>query len=100
MSTSKRSSAISSGVAGSSIEVKRSAAQELDRVEPRAQRQRIVTRIGALAADPRPPGAKKLAGSSVGFRIRQGDYRIVYEIHDRERRVVIVKIGHRREVYK
>ncbi len=87
-------------MAGYSIEVKRSAARELDAVEPRAQRQRIVDRIQALAADPRPAGAQKLAGSAVGFRIRQGDYRIVYEIHDRDYRIVVVKIGHRREIYR
>jgi mRNA interferase RelE/StbE len=87
-------------VAGYSIELKRSAAQELDEVEPKAQRQRIVARIGALKADPRPLGAQKLAGSAVGYRIRQGDYRVVCEIYDRERRVVVVKIGHRREVYR
>ena len=87
-------------MAGYSIELKRSAARELDLVEPRAQRQRIVARIRALAADPRPAGTQKLAGSAVGFRIRQADYRVVYEIHDRDRRVVVVKIGHRREVYR
>lgn len=87
-------------MAGYSIEVKRSAVRELDVVEPRAQRQRIVARLRALAADPRPAGAQKLAGSALGVRIRQGDYRIVGEIHDRDRRIVVVKIGHRREVYR
>ena len=83
-----------------SLEIRRSAAQELDAVEPRAQRLRIVARIRALASDPHPPGAQKLAGSRSAFRIRQGDYRVVYEILETERRIVIVKIGHRREVYR
>ena len=85
---------------GYSLEIRRSAARELDAVEPRAQRRRIVARIGALAANPRPAGSQKLAGSELAFRIRQGDFRIVYEIDDRERRIVVVKIGHRREVYR
>ena len=83
-----------------SLEIRRSAAQELDAVEPRAQRVRIVARIRALATEPHPPGAQKLAGSRRAFRIRQGDYRVVYEILEAERRIVIVKIGHRREVYR
>ena len=87
-------------MAGYSLEIKRSAVAELEAVEPRAQRQRIVTRVRALAAEPRPAGAQKLAGTAVRYRIRQGEFRILYEIDDRERRVVVVKIGHRREVYR
>ena len=87
-------------MAAYSIEIRRSAARELERVEPRAQRVRIVARIRALAEDPRASGAQKLVGSSTAYRVRQGEYRIVYEILDAERRVLIVKIGHRREVYR
>lgn len=87
-------------MAGYSVEIKRSAARELERVEPRAQRLRVVARIRALAGEPRPPGAQKLAGAAAVYRIRQGDLRILYEIDEAERAVVVVKIGHRREVYR
>jgi mRNA interferase RelE/StbE len=87
-------------VAAYSLEIKRSAARELEAVEPRAQRRRLVARIQSLATEPRPAGSQKLAGAAALHRVRQGDYRIVYEIDDSTRRVVIVKIGHRREVYR
>ena len=58
------------------------------------------TRVRALADEPRPEGAQKLAGTVARYRIRQGEFRILYEIDDRGRRVVVVKIGHRREVYR
>ena len=87
-------------MAAYSVEIRRSAARELERVEPRAQRQRLVARIRALVEEPTPPGSQKLAGSRSAWRIRQGDYRVVYEIVEAERRIVIVKIGHRREVYR
>ena len=82
------------------LEIKRSAVAELEALEPRAQRQRVVARIRALAAEPRPAGAQKLAGSAAHYRLRQGDFRVLYEVDDRQRRVVVVKIGHRREVYR
>ncbi len=87
-------------MAAYSLEIKRSAAGELEAVEPLAQRRRIVARIRALAAEPRPAGAQKLASRAPLFRIRQGDYRILYQIDDATRRICVVKIGHRREVYK
>ena len=76
----------------------RSAAKELERV-PTRDRQRIVTRIGALAENPRPFGAEKLSGDDK-YRIRQGDYRILYEIVDAELIVTVVRVGDRREVYR
>jgi mRNA interferase RelE/StbE len=76
----------------------RSAAKELEGV-PRKDRQRIVRRIEALAAEPRPAGAEKLSGDDK-YRIRQGDYRILYEIQDAQLVVVVVRIGNRREVYR
>jgi len=87
-------------VAGYSLEIRRSAVRELDKVEPRTLRRRLVARIQALAAEPRPAGVQKLAGSDAAYRIRQGEYRVVYEILETERRIVVVKIGHRREVYR
>lgn len=59
---------------------------------------RIVEKIDQLAENPRPPDCKKLTGSNL-FRVRVGAYRIVYEIKDNDVVVVIVKVGHRRDVY-
>jgi mRNA interferase RelE/StbE len=61
---------------------------------------RLRPRIDALADNPRPSGAKKLKGRSEMWRIRAGDYRIVYEIRDRILVVLVVRIAHRREVYR
>lgn len=85
-------------MASYSLEIKRSAARELEQV-PLKNRRRIVARIQALAHDPRPPGAEKLSGQE-RYRIRQGDYRILYEIENQILRVMVVKIGHRRDVYR
>jgi len=60
---------------------------------------RILKPIEALADDPRPMGSEKLSGQE-RFRVRQGVYRIVYEIQDEELVIVVVKVGHRREVYR
>jgi mRNA interferase RelE/StbE len=80
--------------------IKRSAARELEQIEPRPERRRIVERIRALAAEPRPSGVQKLAGRSSLLRVREGDYRIHYKVHDSDRRTVVIEIGHRREVYR
>ena len=53
-----------------------------------------------LTHDPRPDGVKKLTGLQSIYRIRVGDYRIVYEVVDREVRVIVIAIGHRREIYR
>ncbi len=62
-------------------------------------RSRVIEAIQALAADPRPSGSTKLVGHDA-WRIRVGDYRIVYEIHDQVLVVLIVAVGHRRDVYR
>lgn len=80
------------------IEVKTSAAKELARI-PRGDLRRIVVRIRALGDDPRPPGSKKLSAEE-RYRIRQGRYRILYEIEDDILVVYVVKIAHRREAYR
>lgn len=82
-----------------SILLKRSAQKEIEAVGSKRDRRRIVKRIQGLAADPRPPGCEKLSGSSF-LRVRQGRYRIVYEVRDTELIVLVVKVGHRREVYR
>ena len=85
-------------MASYSILLARSAAKELERV-PTKDRQRIVNKIGALGENPRPVGAEKLSGDDK-YRIRQGDYRILYEIVDQQFIVTVVRIGNRREVYR
>jgi len=80
------------------ITIKKSAAKELEDI-PKKDLRKIVKRIQSLAHNPRPAGCQKLSGQS-RFRIRQGDYRIVYSIEDKDRVVDIVKIGHRREIYR
>lgn len=78
----------------------RSAAKELEAIGHKADRARVVAAIQALAADPRGPGSERLAGRNDRLRIRIGDFRVVYAVDDRKRKVDIVKIGHRREVYR
>ncbi len=85
-------------MASYSILLTKSAAKELESV-PTKDRQRIVTKIGALADNPRPMGAEKLSGDEK-YRIRQGDYRILYQIVDKDLIVTVVRIGNRREVYR
>lgn len=75
--------------------IKPSAAKELEGLPPK-DRKRVVERIQGLGKDPRPAGSEKLSGEEK-YRLRQGDYRVLYSIDDRERTVVIVKIGHRRD---
>lgn len=62
--------------------------------------QRLPEAIDALAIDPRPPDRRKLIGSALLYRIRVADYRIAYEIHDDRLLVLVIKLGHRREVYR
>ena len=76
-----------------------SAEKELHRL-PAQVVARIVPRLEGLASAPRPPGCKKLSGGDNEWRIRVGDYRIVYEIDDGARTVDITRIAHRREVYE
>ena len=61
---------------------------------------RIVTRIKALADDPRPEGCRKITGSSSDWRIRIGEYRVIYEIDEKSWIVSVIRIRHRREVYR
>jgi len=63
-------------------------------------RSRIIDRLDALATNPRPRGAVTMAGQHGTFRLRVGDWRIVYEVRDAELVVLLLKIGHRREVYR
>ncbi len=66
---------------------------------PKNHLQRIMERIGLLAENPRPVGCEKLSGQEK-YRIRQGNYRVVYSIQDSQLTIWVVKVGHRREVYR
>lgn len=78
--------------------IKRSAAKELERLPDKIRRQ-VVARISALAAQPRPAGCEKLTGEEL-YRVRQGDYRIIYSIADAELVVHVIRIANRRDVYR
>ena len=66
----------------------------------RATQQRLQRRIDRLAENPYPAGGKKLQAEEPFYRIRVGDYRVIYQVEPQELLVVVVKIGHRREVYR
>jgi mRNA interferase RelE/StbE len=87
-------------VAPYSLSIKPSAAKELEAVGTKADRTRIVGKIQALATSPRPNGSEKLAGFDGRYRVRQGHYRVVYEIDDAASAVTIYKVGHRKDVYR
>ena len=72
--------------------------KELEKI-PQKDQIRILKRIESLAINPRPRGYKKLAGQD-RYRVQQGDYRIIYEIHDSELIVWVVTVGNRRDVYR
>lgn len=78
--------------------IKPSAVKELEGVPPK-DRRRLATRMRALSDDPRGPSCEKLSGHDL-YRVRQGNYRILYEIVDHDRTVTVIKIGHRRDVYR
>ena len=78
--------------------IKPSAAKELEALPPK-DRRRIATKIQHLASEPRPAGTEKLSGQEK-YRLRQGSYRVLYSVDDAQLAVTIVKIGHRRDVYR
>ena len=81
------------------VEIERTAERDLSAL-PRALFQRIIPHLKSLADNARPPGCHKLAGSKSDWRIRIGDYRVLYEIDDRRKLVRIFRVRHRREVYR
>jgi len=86
-------------VASYRLLIKPSAAKEIE-ASPKKDRLRIIKRIQSLSSEPRPPGCEKLSGHDDKYRVRQGVYRIVYSVSDSELFVCVVKVGHRREVYR
>ena len=80
------------------VAILRSAQKQLAKID-RQSRVRIISAIRGLANDPRPPGSKKLSGRPA-WRIRIGAYRVIYEVLDEQLLVLVVAVGHRREVYR
>jgi len=80
------------------IELRPAAARALRKLDPQA-RHRVQGAIALLAQDPRPPAARALQGRP-GIRVRVGDYRIIYTVEDDVLLVVVVRLGHRRDVYE
>jgi mRNA interferase RelE/StbE len=80
--------------------IKTSARKELEAVGGKSDRQRLVRRIQALAAEPRPSGCERLSGSDDRYRVRQGRVRVVYAVEGSALTATVVKIGHRRDVYR
>lgn len=80
------------------LRIKPSAVKELEDLQAK-DRRRIVSRIQNLAEEPRPRGCEKLSGRD-RYRLRQGDFRILFEVDDGAQTVTVVKIGHRRDVYR
>ena len=81
------------------IRFKPSAAKELEKID-RPDQVRIAHRIDELSLHPRPAGAEKLKGIEGLYRLRVGDYRVIYMIEQDHLLVLVVKIGHRREIYR
>jgi len=85
-------------VANYELQIKPSAVKEIEKL-PRKDRPKTVQKIRALAGNPCPHGCEKLSAEEK-YRVRQGDYRVVYSVDDNERSVLVVKVGHRKEVYR
>lgn len=81
------------------VEITPAAVRQLRKLDQTGRR-RVQAAVELLANDPRPPGAKKLVGGDGEWRVRTGDYRIVYEVYDRVLRVLVLAVGHRREIYR
>jgi len=80
------------------IELRRQAQRALDKL-PKSDFQAVIDSVKGLAETPRPRGIEKVKSTGL-WRIRQGDYRIIYAIDDKKSLVTIVRIGHRREIYR
>jgi len=81
------------------VSFRRSADKELQKLDVTTQR-RVLRAVEPLAKNPRPDGCRKLQGSDDAYRIRVGDYRVIYEIHDFVLTVLVVEDGHRKDIYR
>jgi mRNA interferase RelE/StbE len=84
---------------GYSVTFAKAAKRQFDKL-PRQAQQRLGEAIAQLASDPRPAGVVKLSGEEGLYRVRGGDYRAIYQIHDERLLILVVKVGHRREIYR
>lgn len=82
-----------------SVKLAPTAERQLHKFDPQVRR-RVQAAIDLLAANPRPPKAIQLIGGAGEWRVRTGDYRIIYEIQDDELIVLVLRVGHRREIYE
>ncbi len=82
-----------------SLEISRTAEKQLKKLD-QADRQRVVKAMVALADDPYPRGSRKLTGYDDVFRIRVGSYRVIYSVSGTKLVIVILKLGHRKDVYR
>ena len=82
------------------VVIKPSASKEIDTLGQKKNRQRIILRIQSLGENPRPFGSEKLSGHLDRYRVREGNYRILYSIDDEKFLVDVVKVGHRKDVYR
>lgn len=81
------------------VEFAPAAARQIKKL-PTSSQKRIITRIENLASNPGPPGSKQLEAKENLYRLPAGDYRIIYQIQDTILLILVVKIGHRRDVYR
>ena len=80
--------------------IKPSASKELQAITDKDTLLRLIERIKLLQVEPRPSGSEKLAGKLSLYRVRQGNYRVIYSVDDQSHVVDIIKVGHRRDVYR
>lgn len=81
------------------IEFSKTARRQIERL-PLGVRSRIERKLQVLADDPRPRGVARMAGTNLGYRLRVGDYRVVYEIEDEILLVLVIRVAHRRDIYR
>jgi mRNA interferase RelE/StbE len=81
------------------VQLAPAAVRQLRKLDP-VGRRRVQAAIDLLATEPRPPAARQLVGGAGEWRVRTGDFRIIYEIHDQQLVVLVIKLGHRRDVYE
>jgi mRNA interferase RelE/StbE len=82
-----------------SITLAPAAARQVRKLDPQVRR-RVQAALELLATEPRPPTATRLVGGAGEWRIRTGDYRVIYEIHDDQLLVLVLRVGHRRDIYR
>jgi mRNA interferase RelE/StbE len=86
-------------VASYNLLIRPSAAKELAAL-PRKDRERVTSKINSLASEPRPRGSEKLSGQEGTYRLRQGSYRVIYQVDDSSETIGVIKVRHRKEAYR